>query len=69
MSFRIHDTHEYLKKASQPRPENEKKESMSSTSSTSSTVSSRSTAFRRLGPQPSGMKIKTSDATSHADYF
>lgn len=66
MSFRIHDTHEYLKKASQPRPENEKKESMSSTSST---VSSRSTAFRRLGPQPSGMKIKTSDATSHADYF
>lgn len=66
MSFRIHDTHEYLIKSSQPPPENEKKKSKSSTSTT---VSSKSTVFRGSGSQPSGMKIKTSDATAHCDYF
>lgn len=64
MSFRVHDTHEYLKKTSQPLPENVKKDSNST-----STVSSESKSSRLIGSQPSGIKIKTSDATAHCDYF
>lgn len=67
MSFRVHDTHEYLKKASQHPPQTEEGEKSKSSSSLSSSTTSSSDL--RRGTQPSGMKIKTSDNTALCDYF